>query len=406
MSSFLDFELVPTLQATLAELSLVTPTEIQREALPALLQGRSLVGVAETGSGKTLTYVLPMLSQLKQAELEGSRVTADATPRGLVLVPSRELGEQVAKVFKQFTHDTRVRVRTVLGGSAADVARRNVSGPFEVLVATPGRLRKLLDAGAVHLTDVRTVVFDEADQMLDPGFLPDAAHLVGACPPHRQLALFSATLPTAIETLIGQLFRSPPLRIQTRGSHRVVPTLTTVNRKVVDGDRMPLLRTVLAEDPGARTLLFVNTREQSDKLVRALEEAGVPHAVYRGEMDKQERRQALAAFREGTVSLLIATDLASRGLDVEDVVRVVNYHLPHQVEAYLHRVGRTARAGKPGLVINFVTERDAPMMVKLEKLASTAGNKNQKKALPQSPTRKPRGGSPPTSPRGAGSSSR
>lgn len=323
MSSFTDFDLVPTLQETLSSLGLTTPTEIQAEALPALLQGRSLVGVAETGSGKTLTYVLPLLSQLKQAELEGSRVTADATPRGLVLVPSRELGEQVARVFKAFTHDTRVRVRAVLGGSAADVARRAVSGPFEILVATPGRLRKLVDAGAVHLTDVRTVVFDEADQMLDPGFLPDAAHLVAATPTHRQLALFSATLPAEIERLVGELFRSPPLRIQTRGSHRVVPTLTTVDRKVVDGERMPLLRQVLAEDPQARTLLFVNTREQSDKLVRALTEAGVAHAVYRGEMDRQERRRNLAGFRAGTVTLLIATDLGSRGLDVEDVARVV-----------------------------------------------------------------------------------
>lgn len=388
MSTFRDLDLLPTLQQTLAELGFHTPTEVQRETVPALLQGRSLVGVAETGSGKTLAYVLPLLSQLKTAELEGSRVTAEATPRALVLVPSRELGEQVAKVFKQFTHDTRVRVRVLLGGAAADVVRRTLSGPFEVLVATPGRLRKLVDAGTVHLGDVRTVVFDEADQMLDPGFLPDAAFLVAQCPPQRQLALFSATVPGEIEALITELFRTPPLRVQTRGSHRVVPTLTTVNRTVVDGDRLPLLRTVLAEAPGARTLLFVNTREQSDKLVRALVEAGVPHAVYRGEMDRQERRRSLAAFRDGTVPLLIATDLASRGLDVEDVARVVNYHLPHQVEAYLHRVGRTARAGKPGLVINFVTERDAPMMARIERLAADAGHRNQRKALPRSPDRR------------------
>lgn len=388
MPTFRDLELLPSLHQTLTDLGFDTPTEVQREAIPALLAGRSLVGVAETGSGKTLAYVLPMLSQLKTAELEGSRVTADATPRALVLVPSRELGEQVAKVFKQFTHDTRVRVRVLLGSAAADVVRRTLSGPFEVLVATPGRLRKLVDAGAVHTSDVRTVVFDEADQMLDPGFLPDAAHLVAACPPQRQLALFSATVPAEIESLIGQLFRTPPLRVQTRGSHRVVPTLTTVNRTVVDGERLPLLRTVLAEDPGARTLLFVNTRAQSDALVRALTEAGVPHAVYRGEMDRQERRRSLAAFRDGSVPLLIATDLASRGLDVEDVARVLNYHLPHQVEAYLHRVGRTARAGRRGLVINFVTERDAPMVARIERLASDAGHRNQKKALPRSPTRR------------------
>lgn len=394
MSSFRDFDLLPTLQATLHEEGLVTPTPIQRDGLAAMLQGRSLVAVAETGSGKTLTYVLPLLSQLKQAELEGSRVTADAAPRAVVLVPSRELGEQVARVFKRFTHDTRVRVRAVLGGAAADQARRAVAGPFEILVATPGRLRKLVDAQVVHLSDVRTVVFDEADQMLDPGFLPDAAHLVAATPGHRQLALFSATLPGPVEALIGQLFRSPPLRLQTPGSHRVVETLTTVNRAVPDGDRLTLLREVLAEDPGARTLLFVNTREQGERLAQGLAAAGVPHAVYRGEMDRQERRRSLAAFRDGSVPVLVATDLASRGLDVEDVARVVNVHLPHQVEAYLHRVGRTARAGKRGVVINFVTPRDAEMMARIARLATDAGHRNQRKALPSSP--EPRGRRPRT----------
>ncbi len=373
MSSFASFGLLPSLETTLAARGLTVPTPIQAQALPLLMAGRSVVGVAETGSGKTLTYVLPVLHQLKQAEDAGSAVDAPGRPRALVLVPTRELGDQVCRVFKQYTHDTRLRVRSALGGSAREQAVRNVSAPFEILVATPGRLIQLLDTTTLKLDDVRTLVFDEADQMLDAGFLPDATRIVQACPDHHQLALFSATLPGALRELVGALFRSPPQVLQTEGSHRVVPTLTTRNRKVIDGKRFDLLKTVLAEEPGGRTLLFVNTHEQADKLVRDLTEAGIAHLVYRGEMERQQRKVNLEAFRDGSVTLLIATDLASRGLDVESVSRVINYHLPHQVENYLHRVGRTARAGRDGLVVNFVTERDAKLVERLDKLQPRRG---------------------------------
>lgn len=368
MPSFSSFDLLPSLLATLAEQNLTRPTEIQVRTLPLLLQGASLVGIAETGSGKTLAYVLPLLHRLKSAEDAGSRVTEGGRPRGLVLVPSRELGEQVARVFKAFTHDTRLRVRTALGGSARAVARRNTSDPFEILVATPGRALQLLETEAVSFEDVRTLVLDEADQMLDPGFLPTAARIVDACPPQRQVALVSATLPGAVEALLPALFGSPPTVVQTRGSRRVVPTLTTDNRKIVDGRRFELLLSVLAEPTDGSTLVFVNNREQADKLARELDEAGIAHAVYRGEMDKQARKASLASFRDGAVRLLIATDLGSRGLDVEGVTRVVNYHMPHQHEAYLHRVGRTARAGRSGLVVNLYTGKDAKIIARLDKL--------------------------------------
>ncbi|MCC7108365.1 MAG: DEAD/DEAH box helicase, partial [Deltaproteobacteria bacterium] len=193
MPTFADLTLLPSILATLAEQKLKTLTEIQQRALPALLAGRSVVGVAETGSGKTLAYALPILHALKTLENEGSKVDAAGRPRAVVVVPTRDLGEQVSKVFKPFTHTTRLRVRTVLGGTDIAVAKKNVAGPFEVLVATPGRLVKLLDRRLVDFSDVRTLVFDEADQMLDQGFLPDAGQIVRACPRERQLALFSAT---------------------------------------------------------------------------------------------------------------------------------------------------------------------------------------------------------------------
>ena len=365
MNSFAELTLLSTLQETLAEKNLTTPTEIQAQAVPALLEGRSVVGVAETGSGKTLTYALPILHRLKTLELDGNPIKVYGEPRAIVVVPTRELGEQVAKAFKPFTHTTRLRVRSLLGGTTMEVAKRSLQGAFEVLVATPGRLIKMMDAGLVTLGDVRMLVLDEADQMVDHGFLPDVRRIVKKCPADRQLALFSATLPPAVEKLIAELFSGAEV-IRSQGSHRVVASLTTTNQKVVDGKRFPLLESLLGKKVQGGTILFTNTREQCDKLAEELEEAGWPCVVYRGEMDKSERRRNLKSFREGEVALLISTDLASRGLDVEHVGRVINYHLPRQMENYLHRVGRTARAGRPGLVVNFITERDAPLVSKLD----------------------------------------
>jgi ATP-dependent RNA helicase RhlE len=364
MTSFTQCTLLPTLQATLSEKAIVTPTEIQGRVLPALLAGRSVVGVAETGSGKTLAYALPVLHQLKSLENAGKPVSLDSQPRAAVIVPTRELGEQVSRVFKLFTHATRLRVRTVLGGTTLDVAKKNITGPFEILVATPGRLVMLLDRGLVNLGDIRILVFDEADQMLDSGFLPDAGRIVQACPPQRQMALFSATMSPAVQQLIQKLFTGAEV-IQSEGHHRVVPSLTTINCTVVDGKRLPLLETWLAKAVTGGTLIFTNTREQCDKLADELKAQNHACAIYRGEMDKLERRSNLKAFRDGQIDLLISTDLASRGLDVEHVGRVINYHLPKEMENYLHRAGRTARAGRPGVVINFVTERDQPLISQL-----------------------------------------
>lgn len=364
--AFADFDLLPSLRDSLREMGFVTPTEIQRRALPALLAGRSVVGLAETGSGKTLAYALPMLHALKSLEDAGEAVSAVARPRAAVIVPSRDLGEQVTKVFKRFTHATRLRVRSVLGGTTMEIARRNIAGPFEVLVATPGRLLKLMERELIDLGDVRTLVFDEVDQMLDADFLPDAQRIVAACPPSRQLCLFSATVPPAVQDLISKLFADAEL-IRSDGSHRVVPTLKTVNRTVVDGKRVPVLRGLMAETVTGGTLIFVNTRAQCDKVAEELRAMGRAFVVYRGEMDKVERRANLRAFRDGTIGVLVSTDLAARGLDVEHVGRVINYHLPEQLDHYLHRVGRTARAGRTGVVINLVTERDRALMSALER---------------------------------------
>lgn len=367
MSDFKQFGLIDTLLATLKEKKLKEPTAIQLQAIPALLEGRSIVGVAQTGSGKTLAYALPILHALKNLETSGKGVTQERHPRALVVVPSRELGEQVAKVFKAYTHDTRLRVRSVLGGTTTEVAKKNLDGYFEILIATPGRLTALMTRKLVNLNEVRTLVFDEADQMLDEGFLPDARKIAAFCPAKCQLAMFSATINSDLQKLISELFDETDI-IRTEGGYKIPETLTTKNIRVIDGKREPELEKLLSEKSKGSTILFANTRQQCDKLSKLITELGHSSVLYRGEMDKVERRKNLQAFRDGKIPFLISTDLASRGLDIESVDRVINYHLPEELENYIHRVGRTARAGRKGLVVNLVTERDQPLMDRVRSL--------------------------------------
>lgn len=364
MSAFFQFPLLPTIKETLLEKAFNTPTDIQSKTIPLLLEGKSLIGVAETGSGKTLAYALPILHMVKTLEFEKGILEKKSRPRAAIIVPTRDLGEQVSKALKPFTHNTRVRVRTVLGGIAMDVAKKNASGAFEVLVATPGRLKQLLDSNFLDMSDVRFLVFDEADQMLDKGFLNDATQIVEACAPDCQKALFSATISSNIEELIKKLFAGAEF-IRTEGSHRLVPTLTTKNITVINGKRFPLLEKILDTPVEGGTLIFTNTRDQCDKLAKLLKDSGRKCLIYRGEMDKSERRNNLKTFKENKVDLLVATDLGSRGLDVEHVSRVINYHLPQEMENYLHRAGRTARAGRKGMVINLITERDGSLISRL-----------------------------------------
>ncbi|WP_413578060.1 DEAD/DEAH box helicase [Bdellovibrio sp. HCB290] len=365
MNNFADFALIPSLTKTLNSLRITKPTEIQRNTIPMLMSGQSAVGISETGSGKTLAYALPMLHLLKSLEDEGHPVTAEASPRAVVLVPTRELGEQVSKVFKTLTHDTRLRVRPALGGMAMEQARRNVSGVFEILLATPGRLSQLMDADEINLTDVCMLVFDEADQMMDQGFLDISNKIFYACPRDVQTALFSATLSANVQDLIEDIFSSAEI-VKSSGSGKVVKTLTTKNLIVKDGNRWEQLDRLLKQKTEGGTILFANTREQCDKLAEEMEAKGYAVALYRGEMEKTDRRANLKKFTKGEIKFLVATDLAGRGLDIENVDRVINYHLPKQMENYLHRAGRTARAGREGTVVNLVTERDEPLISKLE----------------------------------------
>lgn len=365
MKNFELFHLLPSLLQTLKSKGYKTPTEIQSAAIPLLLEGKSVVGVSETGSGKTLTYALPVLHLLKTLETQGDKITTASRPRAVVMTPSRELGEQVAKVFKVFTHDTRLRVRSALGGATFEQSRISVAGEFEILLATPGRLLQLIEKQLIDLSDVRILIFDEADQMLDQSFLRDSKIIVSFCPPEIPMALFSATVSPTVQDLMNTLFEKAQV-IRSSGAGKVVKTLTTKNEKVIDGERWPVFEKHLQQKVDGGTIVFANTREQCDTIAKMITDKGYKCLLYRGEMEKLDRRINLKKFRDGEVDLLVSTDLAARGLDLDQVGRVINYHLPKQMDNYLHRVGRTARAGREGLVVNLVTERDLPLIDSLK----------------------------------------
>ncbi|MCO4771979.1 MAG: DEAD/DEAH box helicase [Deltaproteobacteria bacterium] len=367
MSSFHQFSLLSSLVKSLSEQGFTRPTDIQVRAIPPLMEGKGVVGVAETGSGKTLAYVLPMLHCLKVLETEGAPVSEPGRPRGLVLVPGRELGAQVGKVFKSLTHGTRLRVRTVLGGTKKQIARQNVAGNLEILVATPGRLLQLLDSRELRLDDVRMLIMDEADRLLDAGFLPVADRVLSSCPRGVQIGMLSATFPQTLQGLLADVYDVPPVVVRTKGSGRMLATLTTDNRALSKGARFELLREVLNETVDGGTLLFANTRRQCEAVAEWLDDEGILYGRYMGEMDRRERTRNLERFRDGELDLLLATDLGGRGIDIDRIARVVNVHLPGDVDTYLHRAGRTARAGRPGVVVNFVTHRDEGLMQKLRK---------------------------------------
>jgi ATP-dependent RNA helicase RhlE len=362
---FSTLDLLPSIQQTLEAGGFTTLTPVQQRALPELLAKRSVVAIAETGSGKTLTYVLPILDRLKRMEDDGNPVAVGAEPRALVIVPTRELGEQVARVFKTFTHDTRLRVRFLLGGRKATRTQQAIAGTFEVLVATPGRLKAMLDREILSLDSMRIVVLDEADQLLDLGFLPTVLDVVKRCPSWRQLGLFSATMSEPVRELVSGVF-SEAILVETKGAQKLVPTLSTRHINLPDGKRFSALVEVLAEPTSGGTMLFANTRSQADRIVNTLREEGWTCAVHRGDMDAIERRRNLIEFRTGELQLLVTTDMGARGLDIDHLSRVINVHMPRTMEAYLHRVGRTARAGRKGLVVNLVTPRDAPFIALLD----------------------------------------
>ncbi len=376
MTQFSDLGLAEPIQRALDAKNYGTPTPIQAQAIPALLEGRDLCGIAQTGTGKTAAFALPSLDYL-HSEFRPRPVKAC---RMLVLSPTRELATQIAVNMRQYAKFLNLSVETVFGGVPVNKDKRKLSGGVDVLVATPGRLLDLIDQRALSLGDVEIFVLDEADQMLDLGFIHDLKRIERLLPKDRQSLFFSATMPKNIEKLAAG-FLQDPLKVS------VAPQATTVERVdqyatfVTQKEKQALLTLTLRDQDIERGLIFSRTKHGADRIVRFLQGAGVEAAAIHGNKSQPQREAALAAFRKGAIKYLVATDIAARGIDIPAVSHVFNFDMPNVPEQYVHRIGRTARAGASGIAISFVNDEDERGYLKsIERLT---GVRLEKRALPE-----------------------
>jgi len=363
VASFAELGLDPRLVSALAARDIRAPFAIQARALPDALAGRDVLGRAETGSGKTLAFGLPMLSRL--AALPDR--AAGRTPRGLILVPTRELAQQVAAVLTPLGRSLGVSVTTVYGGVPIGRQINRVAGGVDIVVATPGRLIDLLERGACRLSDIKITVLDEADHMADLGFLPSVTRILDETPAGGQRLLFSATLDRGVDALVRSYLVKPAL-------HAVTPEIVAGSTAehsvlVLDSEEKLAVAAELASRP-ARTLFFVRTKHGADRLARQLDRAGVPAAAIHGDRTQNQRQRALDAFTAGHPRVLVATDVAARGIHVDGVELVVHFDPPNDHKGYLHRSGRTARAGATGLVVTLALREQVR---EIERLHAAAG---------------------------------
>lgn len=360
--SFAELGLSPKVLAAVEAAGYTTPTPIQAEAIPVALTGRDVLGIAQTGTGKTASFVLPMITRL-----ESGRARA-RMPRSLILAPTRELAAQVAQSFEKYGVNHKLNVALLIGGVSMDDQTRTLDRGADVLIATPGRLLDHFQRGRVMLMGVEILVIDEADRMLDMGFLPDIRRLLGffAKDRPRQTLMFSATFPDAIERLAGRLMKDP-VRVDVTTPVRT-PENIVLGAYYVEKVRKPRLLRELLQEPGmASVMVFCGMKVEADFIYEVLKEDGRNVAVLHSDRDQKERTRALQAFREGKVAILVATDIAARGLDIKDVTHVINYDLPNNFEDFVHRVGRTARAEAHGEALSFVTPGDRLTFSQIER---------------------------------------
>ena len=362
MNSFNELGLSQPLLHALAGQGYQTPTPIQAQAIPLVLTGQDLLGLAQTGTGKTAAFALPILQRLSQSPTRNPRAC-----RVLVLAPTRELASQIGESFRTYGARMGVTVAVVVGGLKIGPQMRALAPGVDVLVATPGRLIDHLQQKTVDLGRTEVLVLDEVDQMLDLGFIVPIRRIASRLPAKRQSLFFSATMPGPIEALAGELL-TRPARVQ------VTPPASTVDKveqKVlfVDSARKPdALIDLLAEPEMTRVIVFTRTKRGADKLTKRLVGAGVAASAIHGDKSQSQRERALEAFRAGSARALVATDVAARGIDIDDISHVVNFDLPFVAESYVHRIGRTARAGKGGIAISLCAQDERPLLRDIEKL--------------------------------------
>ncbi len=363
LNSFTELGLSLPITRALADERYVTPTPIQAQTIPPAMTGRDIVGIAQTGTGKTAAFALPILHQIAANRKRPEKKTC----RVLVLSPTRELSGQIVDSFKTYGRHMNVSVTLAIGGVPMGRQVRALMHGVEVLVATPGRLLDLIQGNALRLGDVEILVLDEADRMLDMGFIRDIRKIIAKIPSKRQTLFFSATMPAEIEDLAKQMLNNP-VRVA------VTPVASTVERivqrvvHVAKADKPALLADTLRAETIDRVLVFTRTKHGADKVVRQLVQKGLPAEAIHGNKSQGQRDRVLAAFRNGRVRILIATDIAARGIDVEGISHVVNYDLPNIPESYVHRIGRTARAGAEGVAISFCDGEERSFLRSIEKL--------------------------------------
>jgi ATP-dependent RNA helicase RhlE len=363
LTSFSDFALSAPIQKALADQGYSVPTPIQIKAIAPVLAGRDLCGIAQTGTGKTAAFALPILQRLADAR----KPVQPRSPRVLVLTPTRELASQVAQSFRTYGAGLRLSTAIVFGGVSqrpqVEALRRGV----DILVATPGRLLDLVEQRVLTLGGVEILVVDEADQMLDLGFIVPLRRIVKLVPQQRQTLFFSATMPKTIAQLADSLLSNP---VQVAAAP-VATTVELVEQSVTfvsTAQKLPLLERLLSDAEMERVLVFTRTKHGADKVVRGLLKAGFDAAAIHGNKSQAQRERALAAFKNGRTRVLVATDIAARGIHVDAVSHVVNYDLPNVPESYVHRIGRTARAGSAGVAISFCNSEERAFLRDIEKL--------------------------------------
>ncbi len=364
--SFSHLNLAPPLARAVAEMGYEHMTPIQAQAIPVVLQGRDVMGAAQTGTGKTAAFSLPLLQRMLAHE-NASTSPARHPVRALVLLPTRELADQVAQQIKLYAKYTELRSAVVFGGMDMKPQTLELKKGVEVLVATPGRLLDHIEAKNAVLNQVEYVVLDEADRMLDIGFLPDLQRILSYLPKQRITLLFSATFSPEIKRL-ASTYLQDPITIEVARPNETASTVEQRFYAVNDDDKRRAIKQILQQRGIKQAFVFVNSKLGCARLARSLEREGMVTTALHGDKSQDERLKALDAFKKGEVDLLVATDVAARGLDIKDVPAVFNFDIPFNAEDYVHRIGRTGRAGASGLAVSLVSPSDGRLMADLEKL--------------------------------------
>ncbi|MBN1524137.1 MAG: DEAD/DEAH box helicase [Spirochaetales bacterium] len=367
--TFKDLELIQVLCTTLEHKGYETPTPIQMQAIPPVLEGRDILGCAQTGTGKTAAFALPILQRLSK---KSDRLFSGQV-RSLVVAPTRELALQVYESFSAYGQRMGMRMAVVYGGVGYTPQINKCKRGLDVLVATPGRLLDLVARDALTLSAVEILTLDEADRMLDMGFFPDIKRITAQLPKTKQTLLFSATMPDEILSFANSLLDNP-VRIQVAPQSAAADNIDQRVYFIDRRDRQEVLEHVLSQEEVSRMLIFTRTKFGADKLAKKLHQNGVHTEVIHGDKSQNARQRALIKFKSGTARVLVATDVASRGIDVDNISHVVNFDLPDSPETYVHRIGRTARAGASGISVSFCDKQDRFLIRDIERLVNIKMN--------------------------------